>query len=67
MELGYLEPPFRGHVPGEPVVLATRTDNDRSLRLARRLGFVEVGRFEEFGGEQWYGVWSSNTATAPTV
>ena len=53
--------------PGEPVVLATRTDNAPSLRLARRLGFVEAGRFEEFGAEQWYGVWSSNTATAPTV
>lgn len=42
--------------PGEPVVLCTQTANERSLRLARKLGFTEVTRFEEFGAEQWFGV-----------
>jgi hypothetical protein len=28
-------------------------------RLAAKLGFTEVERFEEFGAEQWFGVWSS--------
>lgn len=26
---------------------------------AEKLGFIEVERFEEFGAEQWFGVWSS--------
>jgi len=43
-------------LPGEPLVLCTQTANVASLRLARRLGFAEVERFEEFGAEQWYGV-----------
>ncbi|NEB01034.1 GNAT family N-acetyltransferase [Streptomyces sp. SID13726] len=49
---------FAGAVPGEPVVLCTRTTNDRSMRLAAKLGFTEVLRFEEWGAEQWLGVWS---------
>ncbi|MCP9956789.1 GNAT family N-acetyltransferase [Streptomyces sudanensis] len=48
---------FAGAFPGEPVVLCTRTANDRSMRLAARLGFTEVERFEEYGAEQWFGVW----------
>ncbi|EFL32861.1 acetyltransferase [Streptomyces viridochromogenes DSM 40736] len=43
-------------LPGEPVVLCTQTANARSMRLAARLGFTEVERFEEFGAEQWFGV-----------
>ena len=50
---------FAGVLPGEPVVLCTRTDNDRSMRIAEKLGFAEVERFEEYGAEQWFGVWSS--------
>ncbi|UWE12770.1 GNAT family N-acetyltransferase [Actinacidiphila bryophytorum] len=46
-------------LPGEPVVLCTQTANDRSLRLAAKLGFTEVERFEEWGAEQWFGVWSA--------
>lgn len=42
---------------GEPVVLCAQTANDRSMRLAAKLGFAEVTRFEEFGAEQWFGVW----------
>lgn len=50
---------FTDALPGEPVVLCTQTANDRSTRLAAKLGFTEVERFEEFGAEQWFGVWSS--------
>ncbi|WP_200419892.1 GNAT family N-acetyltransferase [Streptomyces sp. Y2F8-2] len=50
---------FADALPGEPVVLCTQTANDRSMRLAAKLGFTEVERFEEFGAEQWFGVWSS--------
>ncbi|MER7379719.1 GNAT family N-acetyltransferase [Streptomyces lanatus] len=49
--------------PGEPVVLCTQTANDRAMRLAAKLGFTEVERFEEYGAEQWFGVWSSATPT----
>ncbi len=41
---------------GEPVVLCTQVANLASLRLADRLGFTELERFEEFGAEQWFGV-----------
>ena len=43
-------------LPGEPLVLCTQTANVASMRLAERLGFAEVARFEEFGAEQWFGV-----------
>jgi RimJ/RimL family protein N-acetyltransferase len=49
---------FTGALPGEPVVLYTQTANDRSMRLAAKLGFTEARRFEKFGAEQWMGVWS---------
>ncbi|MGW3658934.1 GNAT family N-acetyltransferase [Streptomyces sp. NPDC005151] len=52
---------FAGALPGEPVVLATQTANVRSMRLAAKLGFIEVERFEDYGAEQWFGVWSSAT------
>jgi RimJ/RimL family protein N-acetyltransferase len=52
---------FAGALPSEPVVLRTQTANDRSMRLAAKLGFTEVERFEEYGAEQWFGVWSSVT------
>ncbi|WP_340384618.1 GNAT family N-acetyltransferase [Streptomyces sp. SS7] len=48
---------FAGVLPGEPVVLCTQSANDRALRLAARLGFTEVERFEEYGAEQWFGQW----------
>lgn len=44
--------------PGEPVVLTTQTANDASMRIVKKLGFTEVDRFEEYGAEQWFGVWS---------
>lgn len=49
---------FAAALPGEPLVLSTQAANDRALRLAARLGFTEVERFEEYGAEQWFGVWS---------
>ncbi|WP_086824687.1 GNAT family N-acetyltransferase [Allokutzneria sp. NRRL B-24872] len=54
---------FAGALPGEPVVLATQTANDRSLRLVAKLGFVEVERFEAYGAEQWFGVRSSTASS----
>ena len=54
---------FAGALPGEPVVLFTQTANARSMRLAAKLGFTEVERFEEYGAEQWFGAWSSASVT----
>ena len=50
-----------GELPGEPVVLFTQTANARSMRLAAKLGFTEVERFEDYGTEQWGGRWSPAT------
>ena len=47
-----------GELPGEPVVLFTQTANARSMRLAAKLGFIEVERFEAYDAEQWFGVLS---------
>ncbi|MFC6157517.1 GNAT family N-acetyltransferase [Kribbella jiaozuonensis] len=44
--------------PGESVVLTTQTANARSMRVAEKLGFTELDRFEEYGAEQWLGKWS---------
>ncbi|MFB7534326.1 GNAT family N-acetyltransferase [Streptomyces sp. NPDC056178] len=49
---------FAGVLPGGPVVLATQTANVRSMRLAAKLGFTEVERFEAWDAEQWLGMWS---------
>ncbi|MFE6527212.1 GNAT family N-acetyltransferase [Streptomyces sp. NPDC057794] len=47
-----------GALPGEPVVLTIQTANERSMRLAANLGFTEVQRYEDWGAEQWFGMWS---------
>ncbi|MGW5942639.1 GNAT family N-acetyltransferase [Streptomyces celluloflavus] len=52
---------FADVLPGEPVVLCTQAANDRAMRLAAKLGFTEVERFEDYGAEQWFGVRSSVT------
>jgi RimJ/RimL family protein N-acetyltransferase len=52
---------FARTLPGEPVVLCAQTANDPSVRVAMKLGFTEVERFEEYGAEQWFGQWSSVT------
>jgi RimJ/RimL family protein N-acetyltransferase len=46
-------------LPGEPVVLFTQTANAPSMRLAAKLGFTEVTRYEAWGAEQWFGMRSS--------
>ncbi|MFJ5229756.1 GNAT family N-acetyltransferase [Kitasatospora sp. NPDC088391] len=43
-------------LPGEPVVLCTQSANAASMRVAEKLGFAELERFEEYGAEQWFGV-----------
>jgi RimJ/RimL family protein N-acetyltransferase len=48
-------------LPGEPVVLKTQTANARSLRLAAKLWFTEVERYEAWGAEQWLGIRSPAT------
>jgi RimJ/RimL family protein N-acetyltransferase len=50
-----------GVLPGEPVVLSTQLANTASLRVAEKLGFTELERFEEYGAEQWFGVRSPGT------
>jgi RimJ/RimL family protein N-acetyltransferase len=52
---------FADELPGEAVVLFTQTANARSMRLAAKLGFIEVERFEAYGAEQWFGMWSPVT------
>lgn len=52
---------FADALPSEPVVLCTQTANARSMRLAAKLGFTEVQRYEAWGAEQWMGVWSPAT------
>ncbi|MGH1551552.1 GNAT family N-acetyltransferase [Streptomyces sp. L7] len=44
-----------GVLPGA-VMLTTQTANARSMRLAAKLGFVEVERFEAWDAEQWLGM-----------
>lgn len=39
-------------LPDQPVLIVTQTANDRSLKLATRLGFQPVGTFEAFGALQ---------------
>ncbi|MFB7476225.1 GNAT family N-acetyltransferase [Kitasatospora sp. NPDC056184] len=45
-----------GALPGEPVVLTTQSANTASMRLAAKLGFTEVERFEAWDAEQWLGL-----------
>ncbi|MFD9934360.1 GNAT family N-acetyltransferase [Streptomyces massasporeus] len=54
---------FADASPGEPVVLCTQSANARALRLAVKLGFAEVERFEEYGAQQWFGVCHPVTAS----
>jgi len=58
---------FAATFPGEPVVLPTQTANTASVRLAKRLGFREVEVFEEYGAEQWFGVWTSPATHSPAA
>jgi RimJ/RimL family protein N-acetyltransferase len=55
---------FDAVLPGEPVVLTTQTANVGSMRLAAKLGFAEVERFEAWDAEQWLGLRPPTTPTA---
>ena len=55
---------FDGVLPGEPVVLTTQTANVDSIRLAAKLGFTEVERFQAWDAEQWLGLRSPVTPFA---
>ncbi|MGW1287165.1 GNAT family N-acetyltransferase [Streptomyces sp. NPDC001118] len=55
---------FDGVLPGEPVVLHTQTANVGSMRLAAKLGFTEVERFQAWDAEQWLGLRSPVTPSA---
>lgn len=41
-----------GELPDQPVLVVTHSANDRARRLAGRLGFREVGAFEEYDAQQ---------------
>jgi RimJ/RimL family protein N-acetyltransferase len=45
------------HFPVQPVVVGVATANHRSMRVATKLAFTELERFEEYGNEQWFAVW----------
>ncbi|MGW7679188.1 GNAT family N-acetyltransferase [Kribbella sp. NPDC054772] len=46
---------FTDTLPTEPIALTTQTANTQSLRLATKLGFTELERYEAWGAEQWLG------------
>ena len=46
-------------------MLFTQTANVRSMRLAAKLGFTEVERFEAYGAEQWFGVCPRQAVRTP--
>ncbi|MER0246775.1 GNAT family N-acetyltransferase [Streptomyces sp. HSW2009] len=52
---------FDDTLPGEPVVLTTQSANLNSMRLAAKLGFTEVERFEAWEAEQWLGLRAPGT------
>ncbi|WP_424863736.1 GNAT family N-acetyltransferase [Streptomyces sp. MMS24-I29] len=41
-----------GELPDQPVLVVTQTANERSLKLATRLGFQPMGTFEAYDAEQ---------------
>jgi RimJ/RimL family protein N-acetyltransferase len=55
---------FDGVLPGEPVVLTTQTANVSSMRLAAKLGFTELERFDAWSAEQWLG---QRSPAAPSI
>jgi len=47
---------FDAVLPAEPVVLTTQTANVASMRLAAKLGFTELERFQAWDAEHWLGL-----------
>jgi len=58
---------FAAAFPDEPVVLAAQTANGASVRVAEKLGFRLHEVFEEYGAEQWFGVWTSPSGRSPAL
>jgi RimJ/RimL family protein N-acetyltransferase len=54
-------------LPDQPVIILTQTANERSLRLAVRLGFRPVSIFEWFDAEQTLGLASLHSFKDGTV
>jgi RimJ/RimL family protein N-acetyltransferase len=54
-------------LPDQPVVLVTRTANQRSLKLAARLGFQPVSTFEQYDAEQTLAAADLHSFKARTV
>ncbi|MDQ0964392.1 RimJ/RimL family protein N-acetyltransferase [Streptomyces sp. B4I13] len=54
-----------GELPDQPVLIVTQTANERSLRLAARLGFQRVGTFEAYDAEQTLAVAPLHAFKAP--
>ncbi|MDX3310512.1 GNAT family N-acetyltransferase [Streptomyces sp. NPDC054884] len=52
-------------LPDQPVLIVTQTANERSLRLATRLGFQRVGTFEAHDTEQTLAVADLRAFKAP--
>lgn len=47
-------------------MLTTQSANTGSMRLAAKLGFTEVERFEAWGAEQWLGLRPPAAGAPPT-
>ncbi|MEV2217372.1 GNAT family N-acetyltransferase [Streptomyces sp. NPDC050997] len=54
-----------GELPDQPVLVVTQTANERSLKLATRLGFQRMGTFEAYNAEQTLAVADLHSFTAP--
>lgn len=54
---------FGSEMPRGQVVLTTQTANNRAMRVAAKLRFTEVTRYQEWGAEQWFGSWRPAAAT----
>lgn len=51
---------FRAAAPDEPLVVSTQLANEASLRVIRKLGFLELEHHEEYGEAQWFGALSAS-------
>lgn len=54
-----------GELPDQPVLVVTQTANERSLKLAARLGFQLMGTFEAHDAEQTLAVANLHSFKAP--
>ncbi|MFD7262320.1 GNAT family N-acetyltransferase [Streptomyces sp. NPDC059874] len=54
-------------LPDQPVLVVTQTANERSLRLATRLGFRRMGTFQAYEAEQTLAVADLHSFQAPSL